>query len=97
MLYKDVVTVVMLYNITPTCSTVVDKLGSMLRVDFDSGSEPIVGVNLVLDLDDSIVRRRGGCYYHDTMRITFCLRVPLSSNNARGADGKAREVALEKV
>jgi hypothetical protein len=62
-----------LCNSTPTCSTFAGKLGSLLRVDFASGPEPVVGVNLVLDLDNAIVRRRGGCYYHDTMNITLCL------------------------
>jgi hypothetical protein len=85
------------YNITPTCSTFGDKLGSLLRVDFDSSSDPVVRVTLLLNLDDSIVRRRGGCYYHDTRSFTFCLRVPLSSNRARGADGEAREVTVEKA
>ena len=85
----------MLYNIGVMLFW--DNLGSLLRVDFDRGSDPIVGMNSVLDLDDSIVRRRGGCYYHDTMRITFCLTVPLSRNNVRGADGKAREVVVEKA
>jgi len=28
-----------------------------------------------LDLDDSIVRRRGGCYKYDSMNLTICLRV----------------------
>jgi hypothetical protein len=61
-------------NNTPTCSTFAGKLGSLLRVDLDSGADLAVGVNVELDLDDSIVRRRGGCYKYDSMNLTICLR-----------------------
>jgi hypothetical protein len=68
---------------TPTYSTFSGKLGSLLRVDFQS-AEPEVGVNLELVIDDSkfpVWRRRGGCYdyfakhpdYGD-INVTLCLR-----------------------
>jgi hypothetical protein len=70
---------------TPTYSTFAGKLSSLLRVDFNSGGEPAVGVNLELQLDDStfpIWRRRGGCYdyatkenpYFGDIDVTLCLR-----------------------
>ncbi len=69
---------------TPTYSTFAGKLGSLLRVDFNSGGEPAVGVNLELQLDDStfpVWQRRGGCYdyddkhsYYGQINVTLCLR-----------------------
>jgi hypothetical protein len=68
---------------TPTYSTFAGKLGSLLRVDFQS-AEPEAGVNLELVIDDStfpVWRRRGGCYDYDAkhpdygdINITLCLR-----------------------
>jgi hypothetical protein len=70
----------------PTYSTFAGKRGSLLRVDVNSGAEPAVGVNLELNIDDSIVRRRGGCYFYDSMNVTLCLRgkVGLYKFNAVG-------------
>jgi hypothetical protein len=68
---------------TPTYSTFAGKLGSLLRVDFQS-VEPTLGLNLELEIDSSkfpVWRRRGGCYDYDAkhpslgdINVTLCLR-----------------------
>ncbi len=62
----------------PFYSTFAGKLGSLLRVDFQS-AEPAVGVNLELQIDNAtfpVWRRRGGCYDYDhgDISVTLCLR-----------------------
>ena len=59
---------------TPTCSTFAGKLGSMLQVDI-AGKQGLAGdgATLELEVDERVVRRRGGCFVKEDKTLKLCV------------------------